>query len=162
MKNADWSKWSAIAEILSAIAIVITLLYLSVQTRYLAVQTDQNNELLRAQAGFNMLQNRVVGREEIYRNPELAEFRIRVSQARSWADLSAADALRMRSELQRQFLTTQWEYSQIIDGNLDLEEFVFRLDERGPEREEWERFKASLRPDFVEWMENLSFGENPD
>ena len=29
----DWTKWSAIAEILSAIAIVATLLYLAVQTQ---------------------------------------------------------------------------------------------------------------------------------
>ena len=33
MKNMDWTKWSAIAEILSAVAIVATLLYLAVQTQ---------------------------------------------------------------------------------------------------------------------------------
>jgi hypothetical protein len=33
MKSIDWSKWSAIAEILSAVAIVATLLYLAVQTQ---------------------------------------------------------------------------------------------------------------------------------
>jgi len=74
MSKMDCSKWSAIAEILSAIAIVVTLLYLAVQTRYLAVQTDQNNELLRAQAGYNNLRNRVSYREEIVANPELADF----------------------------------------------------------------------------------------
>lgn len=48
MKKVDWSKWSAVAEILSAVAIVVTLGYLAVQTRYLAVQTDQNTAALLA------------------------------------------------------------------------------------------------------------------
>ena len=39
MKKIDWTKWSAIAEILGAIAIVLTLIYLS-------VQTSQNTEAL--------------------------------------------------------------------------------------------------------------------
>ena len=56
MSKIDWTKWSAIAEILSAISIVVTLLYLSLQTRYLAEQTaslseqtQQNNLLMRSQ-----------------------------------------------------------------------------------------------------------------
>lgn len=40
MKTIDWTKWSAIAEILGAIAIVATLVYLAVQTQYLADQTE--------------------------------------------------------------------------------------------------------------------------
>ena len=42
----DWTKWSAIAEILSAIAIVVTLLYLADQAQELRSQTEQNNRLL--------------------------------------------------------------------------------------------------------------------
>jgi len=42
MNRFDWTKCSAIAEILGAVAVVITLLYLSVQTRYLATQTEQS------------------------------------------------------------------------------------------------------------------------
>ena len=33
MKNFDWGKWSAIAEISSAIAILVTLFYLAIQTQ---------------------------------------------------------------------------------------------------------------------------------
>ena len=46
MKTIDWTKLSAIAEILSAIAIVVTLAYLAAQTQYLATQTEQNREML--------------------------------------------------------------------------------------------------------------------
>jgi hypothetical protein len=48
MTKIDWSKWSAIAEILSAVAILITLVYLAVQTRFAALQIDQNTATLLA------------------------------------------------------------------------------------------------------------------
>ena len=48
MKKIDWSKWSAVAEILSAVAILITLAYLAVQTRYSALQVEQNTAALLA------------------------------------------------------------------------------------------------------------------
>jgi hypothetical protein len=48
MRTVDWTKWSAIAEIISAAAILITLLYLSVQTRQLALQTAQNTRAVLA------------------------------------------------------------------------------------------------------------------
>ena len=40
MRKIDWTKCSAIADILGAVAIVATLLYLAVQTQYLAEQTE--------------------------------------------------------------------------------------------------------------------------
>jgi hypothetical protein len=46
MKKIDWTKWSAVAEILSAIAIVSTLAYLALQTEQSNVQIRQNNDLL--------------------------------------------------------------------------------------------------------------------
>lgn len=33
MKNKTWSKWAAIAEIISSVAILITLAYLAIETR---------------------------------------------------------------------------------------------------------------------------------
>jgi hypothetical protein len=48
MNKVDWTKWSAIAEILSAIAILFTLGYLAIQTRYLSIQTGQNTDAILA------------------------------------------------------------------------------------------------------------------
>lgn len=162
MKDVDWTKWSAVAEILSAIAVVATLLYLAVQTQHLAEQTEQNNVLMEAQAGYNMLRNRVAYREEIVRDEDVAGFFYRLRQAESLDDLSDLDIFRARIERERQMLSWQWEYSQIMAGNLAPEEFPIRLAADGPAREEWERFKPGLNPDFVEWLENLSFGEDQD
>ena len=41
MKVIDWTKWSAVAEIISSVAILITLLYL-------AIQTQQNTDAVQA------------------------------------------------------------------------------------------------------------------
>ena len=57
MSKIDWSKWSAVAEILAAIAVVITLVYLAIQTRYVAVQTEQNTAAVRASVRQAMFAN---------------------------------------------------------------------------------------------------------
>jgi hypothetical protein len=44
----NWTKASAIAEIVSSIAVLATLAYLAVQTQQLATQTQQNTEALQA------------------------------------------------------------------------------------------------------------------
>ena len=68
MKNIEWTKWSAIAEILGAIAILITLAYLGIQTRYLAVQTTQNTAAIQATVRQEMLTTEleILGREIEY------------------------------------------------------------------------------------------------
>jgi hypothetical protein len=53
MNQVDWTKWSAIAEIVSAAAILTTLLYLSVQTGQLATQTAQNTQAVLASMNQN-------------------------------------------------------------------------------------------------------------
>jgi len=48
MSNTNWSKWSAIAEIISSIAILVTLIYLS-------IQTNQNTEATLASTRQTMI-----------------------------------------------------------------------------------------------------------
>lgn len=155
----DWTKWSAVAEILSAVAIVFTLLYLAVQTRYVADQTEQNNELLRAQAGYNLLQNRAEFRSRVISDPELAEFWV---QTGLYGDASALD-LMVRFRNERNILNWQWEWRQWLDGNLAFGEFsvpLLREVMAGQQQSEfritetWEMFKSQLDPDFVEWLES--------
>lgn len=57
MKSADWTKWSAVAEIVSSIAILITLIYL-------AVQTQQNTDAVQAASRQGMLEQ---DRQSLYR-----------------------------------------------------------------------------------------------
>ena len=56
MSKIDWTRWSAIAEILSAVAIVVTL-------GYLAIQTQQNTAAVQASVRQSMLE---ADRESLY------------------------------------------------------------------------------------------------
>ena len=67
MKSVDWSKWSAIAEILSALAIVITILYL-------AIETNQNTQAIRAASAQAALESETRVVEAWYEFPELLLF----------------------------------------------------------------------------------------
>jgi hypothetical protein len=65
MKNAAWTKWSSIAEIISAIAILVTLLYLAIQTQQnaLALRANSQQGLLEQQTEFL---NLVVAEPELF------------------------------------------------------------------------------------------------
>jgi hypothetical protein len=121
--KVDWTKLSAIAEILSAIAIVVTLAYLGLQTRYPAEQTQQSaeqtaqtNRLLSSQATYNLLQNRTAGATSIIESDEASEFWTKVRNGRILTD---AESLRVESYAFRALLNWQWEYGEYQPGNID-------------------------------------------
>jgi len=145
MKKLDFNQTLAT---LANLGVVLGIVFLS-------LQVSQSNKLLRAQAGYNMLQNRVRYREEVFRNPELAEFLVRVDAAESIGDLSRADQRRWVAERQRQWLAMQWEYTQYLDGSLSEDEMLGVAPQDGDERRLWDIFKRTgLRPDFVQFMED--------
>ena len=172
MSKIDWTKWSAIAEVLSAFAIFATLLYLAVQTHYVrkqtALQIEQNeqniellllnNELLQAQAGYNLLQNRSQFRNSVITDPGLAEFWV---ESGLYGDVTAVE-LMVRYRNERNILNWQWEWGQYMADNLAFGEFsipLLRDIMSGAVQAEfeiwetWESFKDQLDPAFVEWME---------
>lgn len=127
----------------------------------LAFELRQNNSLLRAQASFNLLQNRVEYRADIVSDPEFAEFWVRnfASSAPS------TDALRVVMHYQRTILNMQFEYGQYVEGNLAEGEFsltaVKNVFSNPISRRVWENFKDQLRPDFVQWAEENGAAEGP-
>lgn len=68
MKPIDWTKWSAIAEIVSSVAILITLLYLS-------IQTQQNTDAIQASVRQAMLAE---DRESLYKIIEFPSLNKRI------------------------------------------------------------------------------------
>jgi len=127
---------------------------------FLAFQLEQNNRLLRAQASFNLLENRARVRDIVVDGSEAAEFWTRVN---SRTPLSAADEFRLIAFVQRILLNWQFEYGQYVDGNLSeselpIEAYVAAFEGQGFARilifqEVWESFKDELRPEFIQWME---------
>jgi len=160
MKKIDWSKWSAIAEILSAIAIVITLLYLAVQTRYLAVQTEQNNDLLTAQARLTMLENRSEFSLLAIESPEFADL---IARNMAGDDLSASDEIRINQIMIRVMVNWEYEFREYAEGRLEerdlpIEAWRNWVHGRGslslpPFDDEWDRLKGVLDDSFIEFME---------
>ena len=92
MKKIDWTKWSAIAEILSAIAIVVTLLYLADQTNELRVQTEQNNKLLNAEAIGSVFETRLEYQNQMLAGVDIAEL---LERNETQKELSPQDVRRM-------------------------------------------------------------------
>jgi hypothetical protein len=99
MKKIDWTKWSAIAEILSAVAIVITLLYLADQTQELRVQTQQNNKLLSAEAIGSILETRLEYQNQMLAGVDIAELLVRneTQEQLSSQDIRRMNALRSQA-----------------------------------------------------------------
>ena len=56
MQKTDWTKWSAIAEILSSVAIVATLLYLAIQTQQNAAAIQSSSRQTMLMADLEVLQ----------------------------------------------------------------------------------------------------------
>ena len=132
---------------------------------FLAFELNQNNKLLRAQAGYNLLLNRGLWRDDVGSDPEYAEFWLKVEKG---GPLSEVEALRLRTIAERTILNWQWEYGQYVDGNFAAGELpiagyrrVFwgngSSSEAKATRDAWNRFRSELRPDFVAWMEDNVF-----
>jgi hypothetical protein len=99
MRQIDWTKWAAIAEILSAIAIVATLLYLAIQTELLAVQTERNNEIATASAEAEIRAILSSINEAALVNVEVAELLAKATDAA--ADFTTVEQIRLRAFLLR-------------------------------------------------------------
>jgi hypothetical protein len=156
MKNIDWHKLSTIAELLSAVAVMVTLVYLAVQTRYIAETTQQNQELLRAEAGNILMQNRNWRRQEIITNTEFASL---VAKVRRQEVLTDVEQLQLAALQEMSAVSWQWEYLQWQAGNLP--EFPFEslrnafCDASGltVNQHSWEDIKQLIESEFIVWME---------
>jgi hypothetical protein len=108
MKNIDWTKWSAIAEIVGSIAILVTL-------AYLAVQTAQNTAAVHASTRQAMME---ADRELLalqFEFPEVLEY-----QSRERGSLTDGEKIRMSSWLvmflrNRETHWLQWQNGVIDD-----------------------------------------------
>lgn len=160
MKSVDWTKWSAVAEILSAIAIVLTLLYLADQTRQLRVQTEQNNDLLEAQAGYALSQNQASNNALLRSSPEFAEF---LAKLASGDPLSPAEQFRETGFYQFFLVNWQWEFREYQSGRLREDQLPLGfwralMHGEGPLPtpgflDHWDSLKLNFDPDFVAYVQ---------
>jgi hypothetical protein len=161
MNKIDWTKWSAIAEILSAIAIVATLLYLADQTQELKVQTQQNNKLLSAEAIGSVLETRLGYQDQMLSGVDIAELRERNM---TQEQLSSQDLLRLEALYSQAVIGWQKDYFLYQEGILPerymranfkvMKRVMFDASGAYSAAEFWERWsRDSGTPEFGELVE---------
>ena len=112
--NINWTKWSAIAEIISSIAILATLIYL-------AIQTQQNTEAIQASSRQAIAEMDLQSLNEIIADPDI------------WLDmtkpkLSDREAAKLQSWLITMWRTREHQWFQYQNGVLDEKTWKSYLD----------------------------------
>ena len=116
-KTDRWTKYSAVAEILSSIAILITLVFL-------AYQTKQNTDALTAQLGSN----RVAARAAIF-DLAMRPVDYRMNSPRIYRNLWSSEELSVEEEgeldgyMQGIWVAREFVWLQYLDGALDQATF---------------------------------------
>jgi hypothetical protein len=105
MKEINWAKWSAVAEILSSAAIVITL-------GYLALQTQQNSAALLASTRHQMLSADLQINSDAISNPS-------ISVAMWKKDLTTEEKVQLQYWLIALVRSREHQWFQFRDGLLD-------------------------------------------
>lgn len=147
MKKIDWTKWSAIAEILSSVAIVFTLFYL-------AVQTSQNTAAIQSASRQGVLNGELWLLDQFIEYPSLGIGGNNVNRP----DLSREEASRYENILNGQFRIRENLWLQYQNGALDQATwesyrniFVAVLNNASANRQYWEFLSPfTMNQDFVE------------
>jgi hypothetical protein len=151
-KTDRWTKYSAVAEILSSIAILITLVFL-------AYQTKQNTDALTAQLGSN----RVAARAAIF-DLAMRPIDYRMNSPRIYRNLNSLGELTIEEEgelegyIQVIWVAREFVWLQYQDGALDEATFeTMMADVRfldNPRHSEWwnNRAPAVLDADFIKYI----------
>jgi hypothetical protein len=143
MKAFDWTKWSAIAEIISAIAILATLLYL-------AAQTNQNTQAILADSQQGLLELEMETLNIRVADPEISLLfekpnptSLELSKLYGWMSL----LVRGRESMYRRY-----RLGAIDRDSYERAEFVLVYLLKGTERANnyWVNSELAFSSDFVE------------
>lgn len=133
--NINWSKWSAIAEIISSIAILVTLIYLSIQTK-------QNTEATLASTRQTMITNDI---EILHSAMDDPSFFVKLQTNQ---ELTPEEDRRLQSWLIMLVRTREYQWLQYKNGLLD--------------KQSWEAYLSGLRGNLSYplsrfWWNNLAY-----
>ena len=146
MSKVDWTKWSAIAEILSALAIVVTLLYLADQTKQLRAQTEQNNLIALSEGDTSIAASLVALNDQIASHAEIWQ-----KGATQLEELDDVEAVVFEQLVQSASTIFFYEYRRVerIQGEaaagVTRRTFVAFLQRNPGARSEWLRLNDELQ-----------------
>jgi len=144
MSKFDWTKWSAVAEIVGAIAIVITLLYL-------ATQTKQNTAAIAASVRQEMFAN-----DQAYLSKEM-EFRsCQLEGSNTWSSPECRDVDFLIFLRSRENNWLQYRDGVIDEDTYETYNKVLGRALSDPSAAElWPRLNRDLSDAFVEYANQL-------
>ena len=124
---------------------------------FLGIELQQNNELLQAQARFNLNQNSIGFAETWYEQPHIAAI---LAKSNRDEELSDEEEIQLFALGLRVLNSWQWRFREFQEGalaDINIESMRNVFHERLPLKyglpQTFERAKGSLDRDFVEWME---------
>ena len=161
--KSDWSKWSAIAEILSSVAIVATLFYLAVQTRQVSVQTEQ----MSIQSALTTNAILATSRQETM-SADIEMIAAMISNPEAWSnidkpysELTSTEQAQARNVYAGLLRIREYAWFQYKNGILDeatLQTYLHpvpRWIDRASGPELWERLSRDLDSEFVSYVNVL-------
>lgn len=128
----------------------------------LTIELNQNNELLRNEARYNLHAARTNEIEMGVLNPELEELWFKATEGEV---LTGAERRRMESMLLGRFIRWEWYYEQYQNGLIDREVLPLaawrNVFSEGPIIAEiWRKQSGLLTPTFARWMEDNVVNEH--
>ena len=149
MKAFNWTKWSAIAEIISSVAILITLVYL-------AIQTQQTNNALVASSRQATMAAEMEMISAVITAPEAWD-----NFNRPFSEMTFAEQNQAANLLAGMLRVREFAWFQYQNGIMDEQTLrsylapVPRWLRMGDNRVTWEEFARELDPEFVVYVEAM-------
>ena len=142
----NWQMISTICEVVGVLTVIVTLIYLARQLR-------QNNELLKEQATYNMLQNQLSYYDGMAREPNLVNVVYNIPES----DIEATVRAKAESHATAEFFRWHWEYLRFVEEILpekDMPIDGFRREwDRANFQQYWQEQKHIFDPRFVKFID---------
>jgi len=123
---------------------------------FLGIEINQNSKLLRAESSFSMLQNRQIGRNQVFEDPEIAQLMIKGENGEPLSDI---EQYRLTNRIESIIIGWEWEYRQYLEGNIEEIPFTaWRNLLKSPlyTHVGWRSVEGKLSPEFIRFLnENI-------
>jgi hypothetical protein len=156
MNSVDWTKWSAIAGVVSSFAILATLVYLAIQTQQVVTQTRQNSEAILSASRQESLNAELQVLRMIYDDP-ITSFEQPLQDG--------TIGLKQRAVDFSLFRVRELQWLQYQDGLLDeatmqsyVSILVLNIQTSDRIRRHWDAYSAAFSPGFVAQVNSMRDG----
>lgn len=124
------------------------------------VELQQNTEILQAQARRDQLDARTASGDFIITNGELAEITFKASNGQ---ELTPYEEYRFHGWAYQKFRNWEWQFDEYLHGTLSVDElpvvgWANNFETYPNLYDVWARSKASLSPEFVEFIDTNVIG----